>query len=137
MEQLELFDTDPPEKLLDGIQMLLARMESNPEEFDLSEGVWYSTVRRVVDNEDGLFTEAEKTAVANKMRCVVRQNFSSSVLRKVMQINSPRSENEANSFTFTRKELVSKLKVQLDKEFRKAYTDAFTPTFEDHKGYPA
>lgn len=89
MEQLELFEKpDPTEGFLDGVKVLLARMDSNPEEFGAMDTVWSRLVRKVLEDrprDQRVFTDEEIQAVENKLNWVYRQNFSSLVFNTLVQ----------------------------------------------------
>ena len=91
MKQLDLFnDASPqhPETYLEGVKLMLARMDTNPEEFSLTEGTWYGLLREVFAHPNGEYgglsaalTSEEVKAVTDKYREITRTNFTSKVLR--------------------------------------------------------
>ena len=91
MEQLNLFD-DPvpqdPNTYLEGVKIMLTRMDTNPEEFSLTEGTWYELLRELFAHPRGEYgglsaalTPEEVKAVTDKYREITRTNFTSKVLR--------------------------------------------------------
>jgi hypothetical protein len=83
MEQLNLFD-DPvpqdPSTYLEGVKILLARMDTNPEEFSFTDGPWAPLINNLSQAKHGLY-EMEIDALCVKLRQVLRSNFTSEVLR--------------------------------------------------------
>ena len=73
------------EDMNEGIRLLLERMKTNPEEFDIEEGALYSSNKwgkLVCDAvRDEVFSEEERSAVKEAFRQVRRNNFTSDVLR--------------------------------------------------------
>ena len=73
------------EPMNEGIRMLLERMKTNPEEFNIEEGTLYSNNKwsKFVHDamRDEAFSEEERSAVREAFRQVRRDNFTSDVLR--------------------------------------------------------
>lgn len=136
MEQLEMFDKpDQPEGMLDGIKVMLARMDSNPEEFSLSEGPWIFLLNTLLQNEEKHFTEEEVSAVRVKMRDVNRQNFSSAVLKRLMHVENPQSVEGIDISKYLAKpsrgqiagsaKLFKDLSSTMSKSFESTYKESF------------
>jgi ligand-binding SRPBCC domain-containing protein len=126
MEQLELFDKpDPAEGFLDGVKVLLARMDSNPEEFGGVDNTWSRLVNTVL--EDRLrdlrtFTDEEIQAVEKKLNWVYRQNFSSRVFKNLMQDDEqekPRSA--AIPIAQLSKQALELMNKQFEQEYARQY----------------
>jgi ligand-binding SRPBCC domain-containing protein len=126
MEQLELFDKpDPAEGFLDGVKVLLARMDSNPEEFGAMNNAWSELMRTVL--EDRLrdlrtFTDEEIQAVEKKLNWVYRQNFSSRVFKNLMQDDEqekPRSA--AIPIAQLSKQALELMNKQFEQEYARQY----------------
>jgi hypothetical protein len=126
MEQLELFDKpDPAEGFLDGVKVLLARMDSNPEEFGAMNNAWSELMRAVL--EDRLrdlrtFTDEEIQAVETKLNWVYRQNFSSRVFKNLMQDDEqekPRSA--AIPIAQLSKQALELMNKQFEQEYARQY----------------
>jgi len=73
------------------IEVLLARMETHPEEFYLDQPKW----RFIFEFEDAL-TQAEKVKIFNKLNQVRRIEFSQKVLQTLAREN-PREDNPYNT----------------------------------------
>ena len=74
-----------PEDMNEGIRLLLERMKTNPEEFEIDEGAMYSSSKwgKLVHDalRDEVFSEGERSAVREAFCQVRRNNFTSDVLR--------------------------------------------------------
>ena len=73
------------EPMNEGVRMLIERMKTNPEEFDIEDGALYSSNKwgKLLHNalRDDVFCEEECGAVREAFRQVRRDNFTSDVLR--------------------------------------------------------
>ena len=73
------------EDMNEGIRLLLERMKTNPEEFEIDEGALYSSSKwgKLVHDalRDEVFSEGERSAVREAFCQVRRNNFTSDVLR--------------------------------------------------------
>ena len=73
------------EDMNEGIRLLLERMKTNPEEFDIEDGGLYSSNKwgKLVHDalRDEVFSEGERSAVREAFCQVRRNNFTSDVLR--------------------------------------------------------
>ena len=73
------------EDMNEGIRLLLERMKTNPEEFEIDEGAMYSSSKwgKLVHDalRDEVFSEGERSAVREAFCQVRRNNFTSDVLR--------------------------------------------------------
>lgn len=63
-----------------GIKLILARMETNPEEF-VDKYKW----RHLVENDWPMFTEEEQKAYSSKLREILIDRFSEEVLKTLME----------------------------------------------------
>lgn len=63
-----------------GIKLILARMETNPEEF-VDKHKW----RHLVENDWPMFTEEEQKAYSTKLREILIDRFSEEVLKTLME----------------------------------------------------
>ena len=74
-----------PEDMNEGIRLLLERMKTNPEEFEIEDGALYSSSKwgKLVHDalRDEVFSEGERSAVREAFCQVRRNNFTSDVLR--------------------------------------------------------
>lgn len=80
-----------------GVQMLAARMESNPEEFAISDGKWASILTHIikcldskeVDSKVGkhfnFLTDDELDYLVEKLKDARRENFTANVINTLMQ----------------------------------------------------
>jgi hypothetical protein len=125
MEQLELFDKpDPAEGFLDGVKVLLARMDSNPEEFGAMNNAWSELMRAVL--EDRLrdlrtFTDEEIQAVETKLNWVYRQNFSSRVFKNLMQGDEQEKPRSAIPIAQLSKQALELMNKQFEQEYARQY----------------
>ena len=73
------------EAMNEGVRLLIERMKTNPEEFEIEDGALYSSNKwgKFVHNalRDELFSEEERSAVREAFRQVRRDNFTSDVIR--------------------------------------------------------
>lgn len=125
MEQLELFDKpDPTEGFLDGVKVLLARMDSNPEEFGAMDTVWSRLVRKVLEDSpraQRVFTDEEIQAVEKKLNWVYRQNFSSLVFNTLMQGGVEESSPYRTKAALTKDKFLQDANALLTKQFEQEY----------------
>jgi len=81
------------EPMNEGIRLLLERMKTNPEEFDIEEGALYSSSKwgKLVHDalRDEVFSEGERSAVREAFCQVRRNNFTSDVLRALTVEEAP------------------------------------------------
>ena len=63
----------------DGLKIILARMDTNPEEF-IDNRKW----RRLVENDWPMFTKEEQEAYSTKLRSILLDKFSEEVLKELM-----------------------------------------------------
>lgn len=63
----------------DGLKIILARMDTNPEEF-IDNRKW----RRLVENDWPMFTKEEQEAYSTKLRSILLDTFSENVLKELM-----------------------------------------------------
>jgi hypothetical protein len=78
-----------------GIELLLLRMESNPEEFQgfvpspmgntARASRWHPFLTFVHKNEGGVFTEAEQEAVITKLRSIQGETFTNAVMQELLK----------------------------------------------------
>lgn len=82
-EQIPLFEVAPPPQH-HGVQILLKRMETHPQEFSLVEGPWSLILAAIVYDNDKDISFAldadEKQAIIDKFKHLSAENFSSAVL---------------------------------------------------------
>jgi len=64
----------------DGLKIILARMDTNPEEF-IDNRKW----RHLVENDWPMFTEEEQKAYSSKLREILIDRFSEEVLKTLME----------------------------------------------------
>lgn len=96
MEQLELFpDTESPPHL-EGVQILLARMEQFPEEFTQRKWQWVNEYL----GADSTLTAEEKTLLKDALHKTKRTNFTSKVLATLNKEERP-SKVESSPFDVT------------------------------------
>jgi hypothetical protein len=81
------------EDMNEGIRLLLERMKTNPEEFEIEDGALYSSSKwgKLVHDalRDEVFSEEERSAVQEAFRQVRRNNFTSDVLRALTVEETP------------------------------------------------
>jgi hypothetical protein len=65
-----------------GVEILLSRMDSNPEEFDYDG--WLANWSRLYDRYAECLTEEERAAVDNKRTEILRDTFTNSVMAKLL-----------------------------------------------------
>jgi hypothetical protein len=89
------------EPMNQGIQMLLERMKTNPEEFRMEEGAMYSSnrwsrlVHSAISNE--VFTKEESDAVREALRVARRDIFTADVVRTLTtEVDDPIKEEWIN-----------------------------------------
>lgn len=63
-----------------GLKIILARMDTNPEEF-VDNRRW----RRLVENDWPMFTKEEQEAYSTKLRSILLDTFSENVLKELME----------------------------------------------------
>jgi len=71
-----------------GVQILLKRMESNPEEF-MSDVKWNAIVEHVRKKAYRFITEEEATAVDNKLMELEAQRFTNTVMSTLLKQDGP------------------------------------------------
>jgi hypothetical protein len=89
-----------------GVQILLERMDTNPEEFEddfaLGGGKWYDIVQAVHVRKDKnektlpFLNDAEINALYEKLEDVRRENFTATVLRRLA--NTPKEQTQDDLF---------------------------------------
>jgi len=90
-----------------GLKLILARMETNPEEF-VDKYKW----RHLVENDWPMFTEEEQNAYKTKLREILIDRFSEEVLKTLME------EDDAKPT----------LKYKASDRYATGWTDARAPT---------
>lgn len=70
-----------------GVQILLARMDSNPEEFDYDG--WLAKWSRLYDRYSECLTAEEREAIAAKRLEILREVFTNSVMGQLLGIAGP------------------------------------------------
>ena len=117
--------------MLTGVEILLERMKTNPEEF--AEGR-YSKWSRVLDTAWSISTEEEKTVLQDGLIQAKREMFNGEVLR-VLTGNDEQEAERSNQYATTAgaimgrsptkmivpKEMVKHARQVLEKEFDSAY----------------
>ena len=93
--------SDETSTLNKGVQILLKRMDSNPDEF-MKTKKWDSIMKQLVGRVDNntkdmlpMLTDEECHALMSKFNKIRRDDFTSAVMAKVLQANE---EEEADSF---------------------------------------
>ena len=76
--------------MLEGVQILLDRMDTNPEEFDIDG--WLANWSRIYDRYEEFLTKEERKAIEDKRAQTIRDTFTADVMRKVM--GAPKRERE-------------------------------------------
>lgn len=109
--------------MLTGVEILLERMKTNPEEF--LEGA-LSKWSRVIDYSWQVLTEEERNALQNGMKEAKREHFNGEVMRVLAQGHDDEKEIVENYLTKKGKVISSKNMAQqakqiLSNEFDKAY----------------
>ncbi len=71
-----------------GVEILLARMDSHPQEFDGGSslgpyGRWTRTIERVLAIGSN-FTKEERDALTEKLRGIARESFTQEVMKKLL-----------------------------------------------------
>jgi hypothetical protein len=128
MKQLEMFESAPqnPETYLEGVKLLLARMDTNPEEFSASEGKWSNLLRAILYTDDAVdqgLSADERNAIREKYKEIVRTNFTSRVLRTLsMQDTDTNQYSKVPALTRARDKM------------EKMLTDSFADAHKTH--YP-
>lgn len=133
--------------MLTGVEILLERMKTNPEEF--VEG-GYSKWSRVLGGGWDIFTEEERTALQNAHNEAKRDHFSSEVMRVLSQghddrVNTDMEERiyeatkgkrlmqesfSTTSAIITPQSMIEQVKDTLDKQFDEAYARQDTKTMK-------
>ena len=70
--------------MLKGIEILLARMDSNPEEFDIDG--WLANWSRIYDRYSDCLSEKEREAIQTKRTEVLRDKFNAEVMSKLLGV---------------------------------------------------
>lgn len=110
--------------MLAGVEILLERMKTNPEEFvDGAHSKW----SRVMSDGWDIFTEEERTALQNAHNEAKRERFNGEVMRVLTgtedesYVNEVYATNLGKSMTFTSNTLKHQIEDTLSKQFDKAY----------------
>jgi len=85
--QLDLFDSPEVAKYNEGVKLLAARMESNPEEFWEIVSKWYWVCDGIENDLFKFLTQPEKEYLKQKLVHAQRDNFTAQVLKTLT--NSP------------------------------------------------
>lgn len=107
-----------------GVEILLARMDSNPEEFTTARGKWdwiMDGVNRRVAGKDkdvlAYLTDEETRALYDKMQVLARDGFTRNVIATLL----PEEEEPSISSTISRADLLKELTPGLEKMFGVEY----------------
>lgn len=104
----------------EGVQILLKRMDSNPDEFK-DDGKWVS----MFNNYKKYMTDEEKTAFMDKLSATRMEQFKQGVLKKLLDEEKQATKTQATkTFRLTSEQfnLVTKLGVPLE-EYAKALVE--------------
>ncbi len=123
--------------MLTGVEILLERMKTNPEEFIEGEMSKWS---RVMSSGWDIFTEEERTALQDAIRLAKREHFNGEVMRVLAQghddqlvrtddysvkgkipMQGIRPSATISNSTLTSATLTQQIKDTLDKQFDEAY----------------
>jgi len=105
--------------MLTGVEILLERMKTNPEEF--IEG-GYSKWSRVIDGSWSILTEEEQTALKAGVDNAKREHFNGEVLRVLAQGHDEIENNLVpHSAILSKKSMMNQTTKILSDEFDKAY----------------
>lgn len=111
--------------MLAGVEILLERMKTNPEEF-VDGG--YSKWSRVMSNGWDIFTEEERTALQNAHNEAKRDHFNGEVMRVLAGqedegniIGEAYRTNLSKNITLTSSSLKQQIEDTLNKQFDEAY----------------
>lgn len=100
-----------------GVQLLLARMDSNPDEFT-HEG-WLANWSRTYDRYSEVLTPEERNAIDSKRTEVLREKFSTEIMSKLLRVE----QHEPNHAFLTSQEIAQQMAKGLDKAFLTSYKD--------------
>lgn len=93
-EQQEYDPTEPPPFISEGVRLLLQRMESHPDEFDLERGKWANTLNVIYARASGStparraepwLSNAEVDAVWGKYVELKQKSFHNDVMKKLLE----------------------------------------------------
>ena len=117
--------------MLTGVEILLERMKTNPEEFIEGDASKWS---RVMGRGWDIFTEEERTALQDAMNEAKREHFNGEVMRVLAQGHDEldldpylvKGKPLAGTFSspnsiITSQSMVDQVKATLDKQFEEAY----------------
>jgi hypothetical protein len=130
MEQLKMFESAPqdPDTYLDGVKVLLARMDTNPEEFSTTDGKWSGILRELVNAEvKGAGPESlralsagERNAILEKYQEIIRTNFTSRVL-KTLSMQDDMSQRIDQRLGAAQAKMKNDMQRMLNESFDNAY----------------
>ena len=66
-----------------GVEILLARMDSHPEEFSTNAKRWDREIRLILDKSN-MFTDEERQVVHEKLTLLRRDGFTNEVMKKLV-----------------------------------------------------
>ena len=67
-----------------GVEILLKRMESNPEEFDYDG--WLANWSRLYDSYQDVLSPEERSAIETKRELILREKFTAEVMGKLLGV---------------------------------------------------
>jgi hypothetical protein len=109
--------------MLTGVEILLERMKTNPEEFIEGE---FSKWSRVINGGWEVFTEEERTAIQSAMNEAKRDHFNGEVMRVLAQGHADQFRTEENylvrpSKIIAPQNMIAQATQILNNEFDRAY----------------